>query len=157
MFYPCNPKDGSIVKKESTANGYGHWFNASGSVSDWASGYVYSEMNASSLTFTLGQYPGKCKNGNDYTISQALVYKKSATEQATARFVFRIHLAAGQKSYELAAIDYNAPTAINENVKVNSEKWVAATGWYTLQGHLLNGKPTAKGVYINCGKKVVIK
>ena len=157
MFYPCNPKDGSIVKKESTANGYGHWFNASGSVSDWASGYVYSEMNASSLTFTLGQYPGKCKNGNDYTISQALVYKKSATEQATARFVFRIHLAAGQKSYELAAIDYNDPTGISEKVKVNSEQFAAATRWYTLDGCLLNNKPTAKGIYINNGRKVVIR
>ena len=114
-------------------------------------------MNASSLTFTLGQYPGKCKNGNDYTISQALVYKKSATEQATARFVFRIHLAAGQKSYELAAIDYNDPTGISEKVKVNSEQFAAATRWYTLQGRLLNNKPTAKGIYINNGRKVVIR
>ena len=29
--------------------------------------------------------------------------------------------------------------------------------WYTLDGRKLNGKPTAKGVYIVNGKKVVIK
>ena len=29
--------------------------------------------------------------------------------------------------------------------------------WYTLDGRKLNGKPTAKGIYINNGRKVVIK
>lgn len=29
--------------------------------------------------------------------------------------------------------------------------------WYDLNGHRLNGKPTVKGVYINNGKKVVVK
>ena len=30
-------------------------------------------------------------------------------------------------------------------------------GWYDLQGHRLNGEPTQKGVYINGGRKVVVK
>ena len=30
-------------------------------------------------------------------------------------------------------------------------------GWYTLDGNRLSGKPSAKGVYINNGKKIVIK
>jgi len=29
--------------------------------------------------------------------------------------------------------------------------------WYTLDGRHLTGKPTAKGLYINNGKKIVIK
>lgn len=29
--------------------------------------------------------------------------------------------------------------------------------WFTLDGRRLNGQPTAKGLYINKGKKVVIK
>ena len=29
--------------------------------------------------------------------------------------------------------------------------------WYTLDGRQLDGQPKAKGVYINRGKKVVIK
>ena len=32
-----------------------------------------------------------------------------------------------------------------------------AEGWYTLGGMKLNGAPSQKGVYINNGKKVVIK
>jgi hypothetical protein len=40
-----------------------------------------------------------------------------------------------------------------EKVIVNT----AASAWYTLDGRKLNGKPTAKGLYINNGRKVVIK
>ena len=34
---------------------------------------------------------------------------------------------------------------------------VRSAGWYDLRGRKLNGKPTAKGIYINNGIKVVIK
>ena len=32
-----------------------------------------------------------------------------------------------------------------------------STGWFTLDGKMLNNRPTQKGVYINNGKKVVVK
>ena len=153
MFYPCNPKTGDIVKRASTANGYGHWFNAAGNVCDYGSGYVYSEMAASSLTFTIGQYPGKGRNGNDYTISQALVYRKSATEQATARFVFRIHLDANKRIAELSSTAYDDPTAI---VAVAcGERHGQSTGIYDLTGQLVE-RPGRHGVYIVNGKKIVL-
>ena len=34
---------------------------------------------------------------------------------------------------------------------------ISFDGWYTLDGIRLNGKPSAKGVYVNNGKKIVIK
>ena len=45
----------------------------------------------------------------------------------------------------------------SEKVKVNSEKSAAATVWYDLQGRKLDKQPTKKGLYINNGKKTVIK
>ena len=45
-------------------------------------------------------------------------------------------------------------TAINA---VNAEKVNAAEGWYSVDGMKLNAQPTKKGIYINNGKKVVIK
>ena len=53
-------------------------------------------------------------------------------------------------------IDDNGATAIKE---LNAETGKAYTvdGWYTLNGVKLHGAPTEKGVYINNGKKVVIK
>jgi hypothetical protein len=29
--------------------------------------------------------------------------------------------------------------------------------WYTLDGRKLSGKPTQKGIYVNSGKKVLVK
>ena len=58
----------------------------------------------------------------------------------------------------------------NEELKVKSEEFATATGWYTLDGRRIEGQPTQrsaegrlfpqglkKGVYIVNGKKKVIK
>ena len=56
------------------------------------------------------------------------------------------------------SLDDDGTTNISEEVKVNSKK-IATADWYDLQGRrIANGqKPTAKGVYINNGKKIIIK
>ena len=48
-------------------------------------------------------------------------------------------------------------TSLSEELRVKSEEFAPATGWYTLNGVKLDSKPTAKGVYINNGRKVVVK
>ena len=48
-------------------------------------------------------------------------------------------------------------TSISEELRVKSEEFATATGWYTLEGLRLVSKPTTKGVYINNGKKIVVK
>ena len=50
-------------------------------------------------------------------------------------------------------IDHST-TAI-EPVKTVKEE--TATGWHTLDGRSLSGKPTRKGLYIHNGKTVVVK
>ena len=50
----------------------------------------------------------------------------------------------------------NGTTAIKE-LNADSKKAYAVDGWYTLNGVKLNAAPTEKGVYINNGKKVVVK
>ncbi len=45
----------------------------------------------------------------------------------------------------------------SEKVIVNSENFASATGWYTLDGRRLAGKPSQRGIYINKGKKIIIK
>ena len=47
-------------------------------------------------------------------------------------------------------------TAITSVVK-DLQKHVSDTGWHTLSGVRLNDAPSAKGVYIQNGRKVVIK
>ena len=46
-------------------------------------------------------------------------------------------------------------TSINEVLSVVNEESAAA--WYDLQGRRLSGQPTAKGLYIHNGKKIVVK
>jgi hypothetical protein len=41
--------------------------------------------------------------------------------------------------------------------EVRAVKEEITTGWCTLDGRRLSGKPTHRGVYIHNGKKVVIK
>ena len=98
MFYAVN-SDGTISNTASSANGYGHWFSANGDRCDYASGYVFSEFDANSLTFSLGQYPGKVANRSNYTIRQAIKYRKGGAT-AVATFVFNIHITAARTGYE---------------------------------------------------------
>lgn len=155
MFYACNPKTGVLVKQGSTANGYGHWFSSTGNVIAYgSSSYVYSEFSPSTLTFNLGPYPDRGRNGADYTLQQALVYKKSATEQAIARFVLRIHLTADKRSAELAAIDYNDPTGISIPSSPMNKERVTGGHVYDLQGHSVD-TPSHHSIYIVNGEKVL--
>ena len=67
-----------------------------------------------------------------------------------------------------AAGTFHAPVItledLNENgttsivpFNADSQSFVAVDGWYTLNGVKLQGAPTEKGIYINNGKKIVIK
>ena len=62
--------------------------------------------------------------------------------------------AAGTRS--ALSIGSDDTTAI-ESLMFNVQSSMFNDGWYDLNGHRLNGKPTAKGVYVNDGKKYLIK
>jgi len=77
--------------------------------------------------------------------------------------------AASARSFSLDFGD-GETTFISEALKVKSEEFATATGWYTLDGRRIEGQPTQrsaegrlfpqglkKGLYINNGKKIVIK
>lgn len=92
-FYGVNT-DSSLVT-ETTANGYGHWFDAAGNVCSWSSGTtginkVYSEFNAASIAFMVGQHPGRCAAGDQYKIKQAMVYSPATGQYYRATFEFNI-------------------------------------------------------------------
>ncbi len=77
----------------------------------------------------------------------------------TCRAYFEIPTTTGApaiNSYELNFGEGTA-TSISEELRVESEEFATATGWYTLDGRRLQGKPAQKGVYIQNGKKVIIK
>ncbi len=75
-----------------TANGLGFWFDSTGNVISWGStndSKIFSEFSASNFEFTIGQYPGKSKAGDKYTVREAFVYTKNGT-QYVVTFVFNV-------------------------------------------------------------------
>ena len=150
MFYPLNPTSQILINRKSTANGYGHWFNASGVVTEYASGYVYSEFYPSSMTFNIGQYPGRMTNGKEVTIGQALRYKQSDSKEAIARFLFHIHIDNSRNETVLRSILYEDPSGIRPTVAGSSP--VVRKGIYTVGGQQVDA-PSQHGVYVIDGVK----
>jgi uncharacterized repeat protein (TIGR02543 family) len=94
QYYALNP-DGSL-DANSTANAPGHWYSASGAVVAYgANAYVYSELDLSTLSANIGQYPDRSSAGDSYTLKQALVYTKSAIEIIQINFEFTIAIIGG--------------------------------------------------------------
>lgn len=163
MFYAEN-RSGVLVKQTPSANGYGYWYAANGNVTaNYTNGYTYAEFTPSSLTFNIGQYPGRNTNGITRTIRQALKYQKSATESAIVSFVFNIHFDASKTGAELASIEYdgNDPTAIEAVKKLIPGNKVNV---YNMTGQLVKhnvytSEATAslpQGVYIVGNKKMIV-
>ena len=58
---------------------------------------------------------------------------------------------------EVEYYDEVTPTAIGTLYTRTGEVSFDSEAWYTLDGKRLNAKPNTKGIYVNNGKKVVIK
>ena len=91
QFYGVN-SNGDLIA-ETTANGYGHWFDESGDVIGWGdAAMVYSEFEGTSFNFKIGQYPGHSVAGDKYTIQQALVYEYEPGNFVQATVIFNIKI-----------------------------------------------------------------
>lgn len=88
-FYAVE-SNGSL-NSQTTANGFGHWFNANGNVTNWGDdAKVFSEMDAVKLTFAIGQFPNHVARNDRFTIQQALVYEYATGKKVQATFRFSI-------------------------------------------------------------------
>ena len=99
---------------------------------------------------------------NDKTwINDKLVTGKTDTaaeDQATYLYPLAAYLSLDNANARIFIEDINdnGTTAIKE-LNMETMTATAVDGWYSLNGVKLQGAPTEKGVYINNGKKVVIK
>lgn len=81
-----------LLNYGTTANGYGFWNDSRGDVIVWGKdndSRLYSELKPDNFEFSIGQYPGKSKAGDKYTIKDALVYTKGG-KQYQVTFVFNV-------------------------------------------------------------------
>ena len=85
-------------------------------------------------------------------------YPNGAMTIGCQRAYFQLNgITAGDKANEARAFVLNFGDATTEVKEVIEVKEVKDNSWYTLDGRRLNSKPTQKGIYINNGKKEVIK
>lgn len=125
MFYAANA-DKSLQESGSTAYDPGHWFDSSGQVTSWGTNsVVFSEFAPASMAFTIGAMPHANSSGDQLTIRQALRYKDSQGNVATAYFVFNITFDADAvNSAELSGVEYGDPWLVGD-VDMNHEIAVA--------------------------------
>ena len=85
----------------------------------------------------------KYKNGEEFSGARAMSRHASATDEMPQTITVRL-LGANGETTGIGTLD----TRTGE---------FSTDGWYDMNGRKLSGKPTKKGLYINNGKKVVIK
>ena len=89
-----------------------------------------------------------------------MLYNPSAGASIGAcRAYFKLGDSGVQQAPRISAfsISFGGEGSATGIVEMRNEKREMSNDWYTLDGRKLDGQPTAKGVYINNGKKVVIK
>lgn len=116
-------------------------------------------------TYTLyGTYEPKTATAADpfyyVNINGKLSYGDAVTVGAF-RWIMRVESKFGNKpayARQMVFFDGEEATGIEEidNLPIHNSQFEAGA-WYTLDGRKLDGKPTARGLYINNGKKIVIK
>jgi hypothetical protein len=84
--------------------------------------------------------------GNDYTFNAFRAFFKLNTPTAVRVF----NLSFGEENESTGIVEAVANSKLNTLNSTLSE-------WYTMDGRKLDGKPATKGLYINNGRKVVIK
>jgi hypothetical protein len=73
IYGAINPT--GLINTTSTAGSPGHWFDKNGAVTVFNSNAtVYSELDLANLAFRIGLRPGLSKEGDMFTIKQALTY-----------------------------------------------------------------------------------
>lgn len=119
---------GAIQNSAKTVGGsYGHYFNADGTVGSWNDGSpIFIEFGNTYESGTIGQYPNANTDGTTRTVREALVYKNTAGETATAQLIFNIRFQTGVTAYGyLADIDYTDPTVKAKEETLNVERYPA--------------------------------
>ena len=93
-------------------------------------------------------YANEWVNGNNQT--------DASKQVKLAPMASYLSLSSASARIFIEDLDENGATAIKE-LNMDTMKAYNVDGWYTLNGVKLQGMPTEKGIYINNGKKVVIK
>ena len=93
--------------------------------------------------------------------NNTLYYPNAAMQIGSCRAYFQLNgITAGDPSSPVKAFVLNfggEEKEVNGVKEVNASLEVNDDSWYSIDGRKLQGKPTQRGIYINNGKKIVVK
>ena len=69
-------------------------------------------------------------------------------------YIVKTTSGSGARLYSV--ISDETPTGIDDTSRLMNNEETAKDGWYTLDGRLVNGKPSQKGVYVKANRKIVV-
>lgn len=134
-----------------------HWLAASGEVTQ---GTIYGFMAEDNDGQTTGQFVRARRETYLRPFSCYLEYDGdlTGTQTAAARRMTRADIETLPDVIDIVWQSAGGTTGIDS---MDNGKWImdnkAGAGWYSLDGRRLNGRPTAKGIYVRGGKKFIIK
>ena len=109
----------------------------------------------------IGTYEGvKLAAGSTTDYYYSTTYKEFRNPGANGTNIGKMRAYLKDESGSAARImieEPNGDTTVTAIREVNAAEAVKAEGWYTINGIKLNAAPTQKGIYINNGKKIVVK
>ncbi|MBP3775715.1 MAG: hypothetical protein J6I37_01875 [Prevotella sp.] len=146
------------------------WTSGSSIVNPVFEGVTISTMAAQEVTSTdgkvkfVGQYsPFAITDANINEIlyvasGNKIGYSSKTRNLKSCRAHFWVQPNGGGAGARSIDMDFGdgETTSVNEELRMKNEESAAAQ-WYTLDGVRLSGKPSSKGIYINNGKKIIIK
>lgn len=138
---------------------------------DYMGGNYDNDVSGSGRVRFIGTYKGMTFDQEDKSIllmgaDNQLFYPQPNGGQNPSLGAFRAYFKIGEDGSQQArqltgfniTFDGEATTGIIETTTTNFTNFTNADdAWYSLDGRKLQGKPTKRGVYLNNGKKVVVK
>ena len=112
----------------------------------------------------IGTYSNQTFDAEDKNIlfmggSNTLYYPQSGASIGAQRAYFKIGSGDAEAPAFIASfnIDFGDDVTTSVTTPLALGRGAGGEAWYTLDGRKLDGKPTQRGIYINNGKKTIIK
>ena len=113
----------------------------------------------------LGTYAKKSFDGEDKSIlfmgaDNTLYYPLDGASIGAQRAYFKIGEDDAQEARQLTAFCINFgddDSTQGVTTPLSNRRGAGGEAWYTLDGRRLQGKPTQRGIYVNTGRKVIVK
>ena len=153
--YPIVISKGSVTNKgDSYVNGILTITKAPLTIS----GGTYTMKQGEELPVFAACYDGfKNEETEDVLITKPTLTTTATSASELGDYEVTVSGAEAQ-NYEISYVPGTLTITVSDGISLTSDSSPEGEGkWYTLNGQKLNGKPTQKGVYIQSGKKVVIK